>query len=209
MLLPSPICKGRTARVIEFDRDVLRRVAGYRTGERQFVVARSAWEPERPLIVERLDRQGGVVNGQRRSCAALSKEERRRVVSDKGTALLWVRNDGAPMTRWSDVFGEATQRCRRLVAPDFPRVSPHTLRHTYAVHTLRQLQANIALYYRHGRAPEGWEQWFIKRRSRDPLGILQSLLGHAHRSTTAIYTDVADGSRLAVSMAEALELDAA
>jgi len=56
-----------------------------------------------------------------------------------GPLALWLSEQGLPMAprTWESAFERASERCRRL-GLDID-ASPHTMRHTYAVHLLTEL----------------------------------------------------------------------
>jgi integrase/recombinase XerD len=90
---------------------------------------------------------------------------RRRLLKGKASAFVFINRSGRPLTRqgfWKLIRGYA------LAAGVEKRVTPHTLRHSFATHLL-----------------EGGAD----------LRSVQSMLGHADISTTQIYTHV-NGARL-------------
>jgi integrase/recombinase XerD len=92
-------------------------------------------------------------------------EARRRLLKGKSSVFVFINRSGQPLTRqgfWKLVRGYA------LAAGIEKRVTPHTLRHSFATHLL-----------------EGGAD----------LRSVQSMLGHADISTTQIYTHV-NGARL-------------
>ena len=92
-------------------------------------------------------------------------EARRRLLKGKSSVFVFINRSGRPLTRqgfWKLIRGYA------LAAGVEKRVTPHTLRHSFATHLL-----------------EGGAD----------LRSVQSMLGHADISTTQIYTHV-DGRRL-------------
>jgi integrase len=87
--------------------------------------------------------------------------------------------------RWNQVFREASARCESYGHQIV--VTPHTLRHTFAVSMLQRLIAAVvsttdmpAL-----RAVPGAAQY--RRMIADPLRMLQRMLGHASIDSTYIY----------------------
>jgi site-specific recombinase XerD len=109
-------------------------------------------------------------------------------------AVLWLTEGGQPVpsATWEAAFRRACARCRRFgIEID---VTPHTLRHAFAVNMLSMLiREQIATVFdpqdRHGAG--------YRRILGDPLQKLQHLLGHASVTSTYIYLD---------SLAEAQEL---
>jgi site-specific recombinase XerD len=136
--------------------------------------------------------------------------ERTRLV-DARTGLplaLWLTEDGEPMpmASWEAVFGRASERCRRFGFADM-HVTPHMLRHSFAVHMLTLLlREQVA--------------WVVSERSRhlgsayrrmigDPLLKLQRLMGHSRIESTYIYLDhLADSQEIVDAAAGNLGLDA-
>lgn len=176
---------------------VLGRLDSYVRAERALI--ETAWRPKRPLVVESHDRDGGVVNGRRVRWANLGVVDRGRLVLPDGTSpLLFLRDAaggaGGPMTGWNAVFERASRRCRAL-DPYFPKVTPHVLRHSFAMATLRFLIDQAA------RRIERIEMWAGREeiagywRLHDPLLTLRDLLGHASVTTTQIYLKLADPTR--------------
>lgn len=130
-----------------------------------------------------------------------SPEERMRLVEVDcaGTRLeplaLWLSERGTPvaLNSWEYAF---TRACQRTAAAGLPvEASPHTCRHTFAVHMLTQLVRGQVAAMRSGQAD--LRMGAYQRVMGDPLRILQRLLGHAHISSTYVYLD---------SLAEAQEL---
>jgi site-specific recombinase XerD len=141
----------------------------------------------------------------------LSPSERARLIDAKTGAplALWLTEDGRPvsMAAWEAVFLRASERCRRLGFSDID-VTPHMLRHSFAVHMLTLLL----------REQIGW---VVSERSRhlgsayrrligDPLLKLQRLMGHRRIESTYIYLDHIEESQEIVDAAVGnLGLDAA
>lgn len=211
--LPAAICKGGKAREIRVPRRLLRRIDEYIEIERSLIVARwrehRRWERIRePIMVQGWSRGFAIVsdrNGRsRRRRDGLLPSERRRllVVDDAGLPLepaaLWLTDDGRPMRppSWEAVFARAEARCRHN-GLDI-HLTPHMLRHVFAVHMLSLLI----------RAQLGWigpdpdqKSAAYRRVIGDPLQKLQRLLGHASIASTYIYLDSLDEARMLVDKA--------
>ncbi len=135
-------------------------------------------------------------------------ERTRLVDAETGVPLaLWLTEDGEPMpmASWEAVFARASERCRRLGFTDM-HVTPHMLRHSFAVHMLTLLlREQVA--------------WVVSERSRhlgsayrrmigDPLLKLQRLMGHSRIESTYIYLDhLADSQEIVDAAAGNLGLD--
>jgi len=109
-----------------------------------------------------------------------------------GPLWLWLGHDGQPLTfsTWQSAFHRANQRCARF---DLDlHVSPHTLRHSFAVHMLGLLlrQTVRALGTDVERRLTGAQ---VKRLLiGNPMRKLQLLLGHSQEATVYTYLDVLD-----------------
>jgi hypothetical protein len=122
---------------------------------------------------------------------ALTPEERGRLVicDDDGApreaAALWLTEVGQPVqpNSWEAIFARASRRCTEAGFPI--RVSPHQLRHTFAVHMLAML---IQHRLRDAASSVGTIQVY-RELLGDPLPQVQRLLGHASLATTYIYLD--------------------
>ncbi|MGH6644200.1 MAG: hypothetical protein ACRED3_16050 [Bradyrhizobium sp.] len=132
----------------------------------------------------------------------LSPTERRRLVTSSGEPMiLWLNEAGRPMTSpaWAAVFRRASMRCRAL-AIDLD-VTPHALRHTFAVHMLSMLiREQIGAVLADGPPDEPGSAAY-RRMIGDPLQKLQRLLGHASIASTYIYLDSLEESRALVEAA--------
>lgn len=102
-------------------------------------------------------------------------------------AALWLTEVGQPVrpNSWEVAFARACQRCQ---ANGFPiDISPHQLRHTFAVHMLAML-IQRQLEGRSSESSAGPAEGY-RRILGDPLQQVQRLLGHASLETTSIYLD--------------------
>jgi site-specific recombinase XerD len=125
-----------------------------------------------------------------------STRQRLRQVSDDGQVAgplaVWLGTDGQPVrsSTWQSLFHRANLRCERF---DLDlKVSPHTLRHSFAVHMLGLLlrQTVAALGHEPGQRYTSAQ---VKRLLvGNPLRRLQLLLGHASEATVYTYLDVLD-----------------
>jgi integrase len=121
----------------------------------------------------------------------LSPEERSRIIvcDDDGTpgepAVLWLTEVGLPVqpNSWEVIFARASERCRSLSFS--VNITPHQLRHTFAVHMLAML---IQQRIRDAALPAGPIEGY-RQILGDPLQQVQRLLGHASLATTYIYLD--------------------
>ncbi|WP_247784745.1 tyrosine-type recombinase/integrase [Bradyrhizobium sp. 170] len=196
--LPGAVAKGGRPRRVRIPRRVLALINDYIDLERAVSSARSEPAVTNPLW---LAPEGGKIvaaAGKRVRLDRLTPGERRRVlIGTPGKAqhaLLWLTEGGRPLpaATWEAAFRRACARCHRFGID--VNVSPHTLRHTFAVNMLSMLiREQIGAVFdpqdRHGAA--------YRRILGDPLQKLQHLLGHASVTSTYIYLD---------SLAEAQEL---
>ena len=118
-----------------------------------------------------------------------------------GPLALWLGADGLPVqpSTWQSVFCRASTRCARF-GLDL-KVSPHMLRHSFAVHMLglllRQTVAELGM---ERSQPLGAAQ--VRRLLvGNPVRKLQLLLGHASEASVYIYLDVLDEAQEIVASA--------
>lgn len=137
----------------------------------------------------------------------LRPAERHRLLSQTSQgghepALLWLTEGGRPMppSSWQAVFVRASARCRAFGIN--LHVSPHMLRHSFAVHMLAMLIREQISWVldsqgtgneRHGPA--------YRRLIGDPLLKLQRLMGHSSIESTYIYLQHLEESRELVEAA--------
>jgi site-specific recombinase XerC len=103
---------------------------------------------------------------------------------------LWLTEQGTPMTsdNWEAIFAQASARCCRLGYELY--VTPHMLRHTFAVHMLAQLiRTQIGVLFERPADDLSRRTDAYRRLAGDPLRTLQKLLGHATITSTYIYLD--------------------
>jgi site-specific recombinase XerD len=199
--LPSALTKADRGRSVLMPRRLIQQIAAYVTVERTLAVAkfqsRSGWrEIDRPILIRR-PIPGAIrlslANGGTVPIDAVPPEERGRLVicrddgSPEELAALWLTEVGQPVqpNSWEVVFARAGRRC---AAAGYPlRVSPHQLRHTFAVHMLAMLIQHRLREAGGGKTEASMEVY--RRLLGDPLQQVQRLLGHASLATTMIYLD--------------------
>jgi integrase len=203
--VPAGVSKGRKYRTTWADYESLQAVHQYAGLDRAAVAAGSRWQPPQPwgqaLLVSGPDETGGRINGRRVRWDQLGPGERRRLVApDGGACMLALRSDGGPFTAWNSVFTRASDRIRRF-EPRFPHVSPHRLRHTFALATLERLvsgyyeqAAGLAKATETGRGPDAALALYLTK--ADPMMVLRDLLGHSSVVTTEAYLRRLDMTRI-------------
>jgi site-specific recombinase XerD len=196
------ITKGDRGRFVRIPHRVLRGLRDYAEAERCVALqrARSRGFPagRRWIHVREPDRRGGrMLLGDDRWAAVewidLGPDERSRLLQvdqegqPVGPLALWLSEQGLPIAArsWESAFERASQRCQRL-GLDID-ASPHTMRHTFAVHLLTEL-VRQQLASIDGQTADMRHNAY-RRVMGDPLAHLQKLLGHARISTTYIYLD--------------------
>jgi site-specific recombinase XerD len=196
--LPGAITKGERPRRIRLPRRVLRLIEDYGDIERRIAVAKAPPRPATPFILSPDGRTAIDDRGRRIALTKLRPEDRQRLLRSPGGlaehASLWLTERGQPVSSgtWEVAFRRASQRCQAF-GLDIT-VTPHMLRHTFAVNMLSMLiREQVGRIFNptdaHGAA--------YRQMLGDPLRHLQHLLGHANITSTYIYLD---------SLAEAQEL---
>lgn len=196
--LPAALTKGDRGRRILIPRRLLEQVRAYRTVERVHAVAkfkcRSGWQSiERPILVlrERSASRLKLRDGGDIAFDQINPDERGRIIAcdDNGMpcepGILWLTEVGLPVrpNSWEVIFARASRRCRMQGFPI--NITPHQLRHTFAVHILAML---IQHRLRDAALPVGPMEGY-RQILGDPLQQVQRLLGHANLTTTYIYLD--------------------
>jgi site-specific recombinase XerD len=211
--LAPAIAKGSKGRVIRLPERVLKRLHEYAALERANVLMRrsqSCGESiEHPICVINHERGRLLLekDAVRASVDVLTPRERSRLVwaETSEPLCLWLAEGARPMppAAWEVVFRRASARCRRF-GIDLD-VTPHMLRHTFAVHMLSLLvreQIGWVLDERQSHIGAAY-----RRLIGDPLLKLQRLLGHSRIESTYIYLDGLEESQELVDAAvEAWEL---
>ena len=204
--LAAATAKGGKAREVRLPLRVLERLRDYAEVERANALAR--WRERRswtridaPMAVTGHDRQSLHLDGSRISFDRFNPGERCRLLHEhsKEPLALWLTEGGLPMpmASWQAVFRRASARCRSF-GIDI-EVTPHMLRHSFAVHMLTLLlreQIGWMLEERAGRMSPAY-----RRLIGDPLLKLQRLMGHSRIESTYIYLDHLDDSQALVDAA--------
>lgn len=197
--LPLALTKGDRGRRVLLPKRLLAQITTYMGVERASAAIkfanRAGWQAiERPILVHRPTPGAlglGLIGGGAMLLDALTPEERGRLVicDDVGApqeaAVLWLTEVGQPVqpNSWEAIFARASKRCAD--AGVAVRVSPHQLRHSFAVHMLAML---IQQRLRDAATPAG-DMESYRQLLGDPLQQVQRLLGHASLTTTYIYLD--------------------
>jgi site-specific recombinase XerD len=204
--LAAATAKGGKAREVRLPVRLLERLRDYAEVERANALAR--WRERRswtridaPMAVTGHDRQSLHLDGSRISFDRFNPGERCRLLHEhsKEPLALWLTEGGLPMpmASWQAVFRRASARCRSF-GIDI-EVTPHMLRHSFAVHMLTLLlreQIGWMLEERAGRMSPAY-----RRLIGDPLLKLQRLMGHSRIESTYIYLDHLDDSQALVDAA--------
>ncbi|MFE4514875.1 tyrosine-type recombinase/integrase [Kitasatospora sp. NPDC056783] len=114
-----------------------------------------------------------------------------------GPACMWLGQEArtVSLSAWESVFVRASERCRAYGID--VAVTPHVLRHTFAVHLLSALiHEQIGSVDRH-ELTDG----VYRRIIGDPLDHLRRLLGHASITTTYVYLDCTDQAQTLIDNA--------
>lgn len=196
--LPAAITKGERSRRIRFPRRVIQLIADYVDFERKIAAAKSTPTVAAPLWLLPDNTTVSDDSGNRRPLSRVAPRDRRRLLRPRSGhtehAALWLTEGGRPVPSgtWEVAFRRASQRCKEF-GFDIT-VTPHMLRHTFAVNMLSMLiREQVGAIFNptdtHGAA--------YRQMLGDPLRQLQHLLGHANITSTYIYLD---------SLAEAQEL---
>lgn len=186
--LPPPLTKGDRGRSVLVPRRLLRQIEAYAAVERaagvvKFAARDGAAKLERPIRITRaaLDRMRDVCTPEERCRLILCDEDGQ----PSEPAALWLTEVGQPLrpNSWEVIFARA---CNRCATNGFPlSISPHQLRHTFAVHMLALL---IQQRLRDAAMPASPAESY-RMILGDPLQQVQRLLGHASLATTYTYLD--------------------
>lgn len=196
--LPPPISKGNRGRAILIPQRIIARLYDYIDIERsraasKFKARSGVSQISRPILVERSANDPQLIqlsDGSTVRTDRFTPEERLRLVLctqgiPEAPAALWLSEVGLPVrsNSWEAIFLRASRRCDD--AGFNIRISPHQLRHTFAVHMLAMLiEQQIGQTVPDTRGMEAHRQILS-----DPLQQVQRLLGHASITTTYVYLD--------------------
>jgi site-specific recombinase XerD len=204
-LVAPSTAKGQKGRKIYVPTRIVRQITSYEEIERANAIVRGHQQG----VYERWPHPLRVLNASRRTWTVQRGDETTTLTVSRLTpqvrcsALLcrvdgfveapmnlWLTERGTPMTsdNWEAIFAQASARCCRLGYELY--VTPHMLRHTFAVHMLAQLiRVQIGVLFE--RPPDATDQRAdaYRRLAGDPLRTLQKLLGHATITSTYIYLD--------------------
>ena len=205
LYLSAAVTKRNKARTVFVNRRTLARLHRYIDIERDELVTRclaagAYRSAESTLWVQRAGSSGVTLAGGRGSWSysriGVAARRELMAVSDDGAQAgplwLWLGADGHPLERssWQSAFLRANERCASF---DLGlTVSPHTLRHSFAVHMLglllRQTVRALGM-----QADRRFTHAEVKRLLiGNPMRKLQLLLGHAQEATVYTYLDVLD-----------------
>ena len=211
-LVLQACAKNSRRRRVYIPASTVRAVDLYRSTERLATIRKAqkslAARLSTSAVVNEIDTARGVVtyelNGRRETHAfpAISPSVRRLLVRRGNDGWieplsLFVGRGGQPPSqrRWHQYFEEANQRLASFSGsvPAMPAaVTPHDLRHTFAIVLLRSLQARAAQLER--SRPMHGAGTISEHIIHNPLLTLQRLLGHASPSTTMEYLRFIDES---------------
>jgi site-specific recombinase XerD len=199
--LPAALTKGDKGRTIRIPASLLARLRSYLEVERANAVSKfkTRGGSKRMTASILTSINGGTIevttkDGKRtplRLETVTPDERRRLVVCDACSepiepAAFWLSEVGLPVApnSWEAVFARASRRCQgaELVFD----VSPHQLRHSFAVHMLALL---IRQRFGEVSKDEELSGAAYRRLLGDPLQQVQRLLGHSSLATTYIYLD--------------------
>ncbi|MGB3473685.1 MAG: site-specific integrase [Mycobacterium sp.] len=211
-LVLEACAKNARRRRVYIPASTVKAVELYRGTERRSLVRKAQAALRRKLptlaVVTHVDPAAGKLTYQykgidkRDEFAAIPPDVRRLLVSmDEAGSIepmsLFVGKGGRPPSqrRWHQYFEDANDRLAAFgsATPTMPpAITPHDLRHTFAVVMLRNLQRRAA-QFEQSRPRTGFGT-ISEHIVHNPLLTLQRLLGHASPSTTMVYLRYVDES---------------
>lgn len=211
-LVLEACAKNARRRRVYIPSSTVKAVELYRGTERRSLVRKAQNALQRKLptlaVVTQFDPAAGKVTYRHKGLdkceelAAIPPEMRRLLVRiDEDGSIepmsLFVGKGGHPPSqrRWHQYFEDANDRLATFgsATPTMPlAVTPHDLRHTFAVVMLRSLQQR-ATQFEQSRPRTGFGT-ISEHIIHNPLLTLQRLLGHASPSTTMVYLRYVDES---------------
>ncbi len=208
--LASATGKGSKGREVRLPARLIKQLRDYVLIERSNSLSRL----QQRRTIERIERKLFVVDHDRNSIQlvdasgttrvrvdSLKPDERRRLIWSEtmDPVALWLTEGGLPMpvSAWQAVFTRACDRCRRF-GLDID-VTPHVLRHTFAVHMLALLLKEQTAWLREDRS--NCLHPAYRRLIGDPLLKLQRLMGHSRIESTYIYLDHLDEYQVLIDSA--------
>jgi integrase len=143
---------------------------------------------ERGEMVARISAAGGYHVGSQ--TLVVHRAGRTGASAAGGGAVKYGRLDGRPgaSSPWQSVFARANTRCERFGVG--VSLSPHTLRHSFAVHMLGLLLRQTVAALGGDPARTHTSAQVKRLLVGNPLRRLQLLLGHAQEATVYTYLDV-------------------
>jgi site-specific recombinase XerD len=212
--LPAALTKGDKGRTIRIPASLLTRLRSYLEVERSLAIEKfkARGVAKRMLGALHCTFNAGTIAVATKTGRAplrldtVTPDERRRLLicSAEGLAVepaaLWLSEVGLPIApnSWEVIFARASRRCQASgLAFD---VSPHQLRHSFAVHMLAQL---IRQRFGATHDDKDLSGAAYRRLLGDPLQQVQRLLGHASLATTYTYLDHLAGCQETVDAAVA------
>lgn len=210
--LAPALAKGRKSRKVRVHARLLRRLHEYIEIERANVISEQNETPD-AINVSRVSVTEFVYEGakKRSKFAEVSLDARRRFVErhkdgSVQPVALWLGEHGSMLSpeRWRDIFAAASKRCTDMGYP--VDVSPHTLRHTFAVNMLEKLIRAMLATTNHDELKSAPGARAYRRLIGDPLRQLQRMLGHRSITTTYRYlTHLDEAVEIALKAHDALQ----
>ena len=212
--LASAVTKRSRARPVFVPARLVRALHRYRSIERGELVARLRADGgyrigDGTVLVKRAGPASiGFAGGGASAVGKLDVVTRRQLMGVSGDGeltgpmALWLGTDGMPLQipAWQSVFARANARCARF-GLDL-RVSPHMLRHSFAVHMLGLLLRQTITALGDAHTAGGLTSAQTKRLLvGNPMRKLQLLLGHRNEATVYAYLDVLDEAQEIVASA--------